>query len=219
MTVEVLSDDWWYPLHWGDTLSNHDWVPLYVNRLLTSDFVAYACAEDRRGDIGTALILWAEAFKQDPAGTLPDDDVLLAQIARFGSDIEGWRRVRTGALHGWRPVHVENSEGRGARLGHPVIAKIAVDMYQRKRGRDESRERSRLASMRSRVRERIKRLGYRKPHYESAQVIGVVTDWLSEAGLVVNDDNVRAAMSEAAGIPRDIVSLDHRRRGAGCDDV
>lgn len=194
---------WSYPLKWGDTLSNHDWFPLQINRLLTSRFVAQACAEDRRGDIGTALILWSESFKQDPAGTLPDDDVQLAQIARFGADIDGWRNVREGALFGWVDAHIED-DGRGevVRLGHRVIADIAEDMYKRKRGRDASREASRLSSLKGRVKAKIQHLGYRKSLWDSPQVVNAVAAFLDQSALTCTDDNVRMAMAEGAGVPR-----------------
>lgn len=208
------STPWVYPLDYGDTLSNHDWVPLYVNRLLTSDFVAYAVAEGRRGDIGTALLLWAESFKQDPAGTLPDDDVLLAQIARYGADVAAWRQVREGALHGWLTTVVEGSGAvRRARLGHPVIAEIASDMFRRKSGRDQAREAARLATLRSRVKAKIRVLGFQKHHWDNAQVIGMVAQYLDENRLYATDENVRLAMQEAAGIIRAVEDLDGRRTG------
>jgi len=198
-----IKHDWLYPLEYGDRLSNHDWVPLYVNRLLTSDFVAYACAEDRRQDIGTALILWAESFKQDPAGTLPDDDVQLAQIARFGRDIEGWRAARAGALHGWGIVQIPNADEDGpVRLGHAVIAGIASEMHKRKMGRDQSRENQRLATQRSRVRAKLAALKYPKHISGNDQVVQAVTAWLDQSSLFITDDNVRAALEAAVGIPR-----------------
>ncbi len=207
--------DWLYPLAFGDRLSNHDWVPFYVNRFLTSDFVAYAVAEDRRADIGTAMILWAESFKQDPAGTLPDDDVQLAQIARYGRDIEGWRAVRAGALHGWGIVQIPQAEdGDPVRLGHAVIAGIVLDMHKRKSGRDQARENNRLSQLRSRVRAKLVALKYPKHISGNDQVIRTVADWLDVSGLFCSDDNVRAALEAAVGIPR-VVDIGAGRRSGG----
>ena len=212
MEADVVGDFWVYPLRWGETLSNHDWVPLRINRLLTSRFLAHAFAEGRRDDIATALVLWCESYKQDPAGTLPDDDVQLAQLARFGGDVDGWRAARTGALYGWRSVSIDGDDmHRDPRLGHPVIAEIAADMFRRKRGRDASREAGRFATMRSRVRIRIAKLGYPKAHAESDQVVGLVASWLDQNGLFVTDDNVRQAMEFAAGIPRSVTPIRGRR--------
>jgi hypothetical protein len=208
-------DIWFYPLRRGDTLSNHDWIPLYINRLLTSDFLAYAVAEDRRADVCTALILWAECFKQDPAGTLPDDDVQLAQIARYGSDVDAWRRARPGALHGWERCEVEGVDERRdrPRLSHPMIASIALDMHKRKCGRDQAREAGRLATLRNRVKKKLAGLGYRKSMAESDKVITAVAGWLDQNSLYCTDENVRMAMETAVGIPRAVDQLDHRRTG------
>lgn len=204
----TTSESWWYPLKYGDTLSNHDWVPLYLNRLLTSRFVAYAVADGRRADIGTALILWTESFKQDPAGTLPDDDVELAQIARFGSDVGAWRAARAGALYGWMPTEIENSEtGSSARLGHLTIADIAWDMHKRKRGRDGAREAGRMAQLRSRVRKKLTGMRVAKHIVESQQVIGEVASYLDQAGLYCTDDNVKIALSERIGLTADVTPI------------
>lgn len=210
-----MADFWAYPLEWGDTLSNHDWMPFYINRFLSSEFIAHACAANRRDAIGTAIVLWAESFKQDPAGTLPDDDVALAQAARFGADVEGWKAVRDLALWGWQPAHINGDVFRPRpRLGHPVVARIAADMFRRKEGRDASREAGRAANQRHKVRARIRRLGYPKAHAESDQVVQAVADWLDLRNLYVTDENVRLAMDEAAGIPRVVARVGPGQAGA-----
>lgn len=200
--TDDLGDFWVYPLQWGDTLSNHDWIPLYINRLLTSRFVAYACAEGRREDIGTAVILWAESFKQDPAGTLPDDDVELAQLAKFGADIEGWKRARAGAMHGFRPCHVDGDGGHGAqRLGHLMIAEICQDLYRRKRGREASREDRNFAVQCSRVKKKMIELGNTRAA-ENPGAVRLVAKWIVDSGLPLTEDNVRRGMEAAIGAPR-----------------
>lgn len=207
--------DWLYPLGYGDRLSNHDWVPLYVNRLLTSRFIAHACAADRRQDIGTALILWSESFKQDPAGTLPDDDVELAQIARFGRDIEAWRAAREGAMHGWAVTEIPGAEeGDPPRLGHAVIAGIAADMFKRKSGRDQARENGRQAQSRSRIRAKLTHLKYPKHLVTNDEVVQRIMAWLAQSSLPITDDNVRAAMETAVGIPR-VVPMSRDGRAGG----
>ncbi|QOL83127.1 DUF1376 domain-containing protein [Pseudooceanicola spongiae] len=213
--TELISETWWYPLQWGDTLSNHDWIPLYINRLLTSDFIAYSVAEGRRGDIGTALILWSESFKQDPAGTLPDDDVQLAQIARFGSDIEGWKAAREGVLHGWQATQIDGestrSRARTQRLGHAVISEIALDMHRRKSGRDQAREAGRLAQVRSRVRKKLSVLKVARHIRESDQIVQAVASYLDTSNLYVTDDNVRLALEETVGLRPHVHQLDAHR--------
>lgn len=205
--IEEVEDFWVYPLHWGDTLSNHDWVPLYINRLLTSRFVARALAQGRRADIGTAVILWCEAFRQDPAGTLPDDDLTLARLAGYGSDLDGWAEARAGALYGWSVVHVEGEAPPGdeRRLGHRMIEKIALDMFKRKRGREQSRDAAALALARTRVKKKLVAMGNTRMA-ENGTVLTAITGWLSEHGLYITDDNVRAALEVAAGVPRVVQS-------------
>jgi hypothetical protein len=66
------------------------------------------------------------AWHQVPAGSLPADDVALAQLLGFGRDVKAWQAVRaTGALHGW----VLCTDGR---LYLPVLAAAARDAWTRK---------------------------------------------------------------------------------------
>ncbi|TQS73306.1 DUF1376 domain-containing protein [Rhodobacteraceae bacterium] len=196
---------WAYPLEWGATLSNHDWMPLLVNKLLSSKFVAKVCAEDRRADLGTALILWSESLKQNPAGTLPDDDVELARLAGYGPDLAGWRAARDGALYGWRPCEIDGerfgSGGDDCRLGHPVIADICMDMYKRKRGRDQSRETANLNTLKSRVRTKLRSIKQTRMA-ENGQIVDGVAIWLRDGGHYCTDDNVRAALEALQGVPK-----------------
>lgn len=203
---DLIEDFWAYPLSWGETLSSHDWVPLYINRLLNSDFVAYALAEGRRADIGTALLLWSESIKQDPAGTLPDDDVALARLAGFGADVEAWQQARHGALYGWSVCHIDGEHvsagrDRAKRLGHPVIASICHDMYKRKRGREQSRAAGGFAVLKSRVKVKLKAIGQVRAS-ENPNLVEQIAAWLRDASLYCTDDNVRAGLDTVAGVPR-----------------
>ncbi|SDX92008.1 hypothetical protein [Roseicitreum antarcticum] len=194
---------WFYPLAMGQTLSNHDWVPLFVSRFLGSDFVIKACAEGRRDVIGTAVILWTASIRRDPAGTLPDDDVVLADLAKFGSDVDGWRRARErGALYGWRPTIVDGADhGRRAFLGHDLIADECARMYSRKQGRDRARVAQSEAVVRSRVRTKLRAMQFSK-HADNSAIVEAVAGWLRQSELYVTDDNVRLALSEAVTGPR-----------------
>lgn len=194
---------WAYPLREGDTLASNDWVELHIHKLLTSRFVAYAIREGRRADIGTALILWSECYRQDPAGTLPDDDVELASLAKFGADVEAWQAVREGVLHGWQRCHVETDSGyRTDRLAHPFIAEIAERSVKRKKGRAQNRDAARLAVTRSRVRAKMKAMPGMTRLAGSDHVVEAIVRWLDESGLYVTDDNIRAAADVVQGIPR-----------------
>jgi hypothetical protein len=113
---------WEYPLRLGDTLAPAG--PLTVEGLLTSRFVAYCLrdGETSRAILGTAALLWAESLRQDPAGTLPDDDVELAFLARFGADLASWQAVRGKVLQGWNPRQFWDGQEFRLRLYHPQIA-------------------------------------------------------------------------------------------------
>lgn len=203
MNDELIQSEYWlYPLAWGDKLANHEWMPLYVHQLLQSRFVAYACAKGQRAEAFTAILLWCESMKQNPAGTLPDDDVELAHLAGFGADVEGWRAVREGALYGWEHVGITDQPSNAQpRFGHTTVAKIAFDMFKRKRGRDQSREASKLAVHKSRVRAKLKAMKMTR-QAESDFVVNSAAEWLRDHDLYITDDNVRAAIEAAAGVPR-----------------
>lgn len=205
--MSVLEHDFWvYALRKGDMLVSHEWVELHVHRLLSSRFVAHAIRDGRRADIGTALILWAECFRQDPAGTLPDDDVELAQLAKFGADVEGWRGARAGVLYGWRPVHIDGAEeGEPPRLGHPFIERLAARAHGRKAGREQAREAGRLATLRSRVKAKLTAMKMARLA-SSKEVVDAVAGWLDRSQLYCTDDNVRAGL-DTLGIAPKVVRL------------
>jgi hypothetical protein len=205
---------WSYPLRMGETLSTNEWVEWHLHRFLSSRFVAYALSEGRRADIATAVILWSESYRQDPAGTLPDDDVELAALARFAS-VADWRAVREGVLYGWEPCLVEHADGheRPGRLGHAVIAEIARASYSRKRGKAVAREGAALAVVRSRVKARL--IAMRRVSLaESKQVVLTVATFLHESKLWVTDDNIIAALESECGVPR-VVDGGFGQKGPG----
>src|SRR5947207_757450 len=88
-------------------------MPLFVGQLLASDTWQMA-----NGDEAKALVtLWARSWHQVPAGTLPDDDRILAGLSGAGAR---WKRVREVALRGF----VRGADGR---LHHAVIEQAAED--------------------------------------------------------------------------------------------
>lgn len=91
--MSEVVDHWTYPLRRGETVADQDWVPIYFHKLLGSRLVARACAAGAEGRAAgfAAMLLWFEAVRQDPAGTLPDDDVELARLAGYGPDVQAWR--------------------------------------------------------------------------------------------------------------------------------
>lgn len=84
---------------------------LNVERLLSSELWALSTGDELKAAVG----LWCRAWKQVPAGSLPDDDRVLASFSGAGAR---WPKVRAMALHGF----VKCSDGR---LYHPVLCEDA----------------------------------------------------------------------------------------------
>lgn len=198
METETHPDVW--PLKRGETLSNHDWFPMNGHKFMGSRFLSLAIMEDRRADIGTGVILWIEAVRQDPAGTLPDCDVQLADLAKFRS-VDEWRAVRSGVLRGWHQVLVEDDDRSDpiVRLGHPSLLRDVVSMYKRKRGRDAARVAGNLGVKRSRIRKKMEELQVEAHIIADDRVIHELVEHFEASGLFITHDNVRTAMVEAIG--------------------
>lgn len=115
-----------YPLRHGERIAG-DSVALRLDRLLKSGWRARMTATPEVGFF--AVMLQIEAYAQNPAGTLPEDDAALAQLAGLGLAVGRWRRLRArGALDGWTPCQVLTADGRTreTRLMHPEVTGIAL---------------------------------------------------------------------------------------------
>ena len=112
-----------------------EWMPLYGDRLFESDTWLMASPEGR----GAALALWWAAWKQRPAGSLPDQDRALAQLAGYGMAVSAWCAVRDEAMRGWVKC-------RDGRLYHPMVCALAREAWERR-----LKERTRKAALRARI--------------------------------------------------------------------
>lgn len=102
-------------------------MPLEVS-LLDSDFFALSTGDEFKA----AVALWVKAFQQIPAGSLPDDDRILAHLSGAGAR---WKKLRPMALRGF----VKCSDGR---LYHPKVCEKASDSYdKRAQARENARKR------------------------------------------------------------------------------
>lgn len=202
MPDDVPPDFWVYPLRKGDKLAGVEWIEFHLNDFLTSAFVAYAVAEGRGDDVFRALLLWSECYRQDPAGTLPDDDLILAQLARL--PLADWPARRAQILHGWEPCQVETDTGTVSRLGHAKIAGIAERTHRRVRGKAAAREGQAQSLRRHRIRRHLVALGLSRMA-EAAPVVDGIERWLAESGQFLSLDNVRAG-AELFGGPRVVAS-------------
>lgn len=138
-------------------LRDFAYMPLDVARLRDSDI---AGIED--GEVFRAAVLsWCAAWHQVPAGSLPDDDAILARLAGYGRDVATWRRLREqGALRGF----VRCSDGR---LYHGVVCEKALEAWSKKRSQRDKTRAATLAAQKA-----------RKP---DASVTDTVTDTVTES--------------------------------------
>lgn len=106
-----------------------DYLPFFGNHLFGSEFNARCSdAEWRAG-----VTLWWAAWNQQPAGSLPDDDLALCRLADLGRDLKLWRKIKDNALRGF----VLCSDGR---LYHRFLCKQVMVAWEK---RVQERERKR----------------------------------------------------------------------------
>jgi hypothetical protein len=98
----------------GCNLSDFAFMPLDVRRLLSSETWILGTGDER----AAAMCLWLESWHQVPAASLPDDDRMLAHLAKCSR----WSKVREHALRGW----VKCADGR---LYHKVVAEKALEAW------------------------------------------------------------------------------------------
>ena len=102
-------------------LRDFQFMPLDVVRLRDSDFAITATGDEFKAGV----LLWCAAWHQVPAGSLPDNDLMLASFAGYGRDIQAWAGVKIMALHGF-------SKGEDGRLYHSVICEKAAESWDKK---------------------------------------------------------------------------------------
>lgn len=125
-------------------LTGYDWFPLHHKRLKQSEWWLSASDLARSRNVD----LWAEAYDQIPAASLPDNDTVLARFAGYGRDVAAWRQHKDEILAAW----VKCSDGRWY---HPTLAEVACVAWERleatRRDRELDAERKRTARARTRA--------------------------------------------------------------------
>lgn len=205
-------DVWLYPLRFGETLTSNDWIEWPFHKVLDAPFIAHVLQQDARDAGFAAFLLFNAAFRQDPAGTLPDDDVELARLAGFGVDVDRWRALRDFALWGWGPVAVPAEEvggELGGRLGHVDVAELAARSVRERSKRRAKSVAGNLAVDKSRVRKAL--IAKKRERYAADDaLVGEIVRFLREAELFINPDNCEMARTSLLGLPK-VVPL----RGGG----
>lgn len=133
-------------------------MPLHVARLRDSDLAAEGDPEG----CWYAVLLWAAAWHQLPAGSLPDNDAVLTKLCGLGRDLRTFRKHRRDALRGF----VACDDGR---LYHPVIAEQVISGWD---GKLRQRYRTECAT----IKKRNDRAGISVTDREPRPLFG---DWLS----------------------------------------
>jgi hypothetical protein len=139
-------------------LQDFPFMPLHVARLRDSDLAAEGDPEG----CWYAVLLWAAAWHQLPAGSLPDNDAVLTKLCGLGRDLRTFRRHRKDALRGF----VLCDDGR---LYHPVIAEQVVGGWE---GKLRQRYRTECAT----IKKRNDRANVSADEREPRPLFG---DWLS----------------------------------------
>lgn len=102
-------------------LQDFPFMPLHVARLRDSDLAA----EESPEACWYAVLLWAASWHQLPAGSLPENDAVLARLIGLGRDVKTFRKHKAGAMRGF----VLCDDGR---LYHPVVAEQVISAWESK---------------------------------------------------------------------------------------
>lgn len=102
-------------------LQDFPFMPLHVARLRDSDLAAEGDPEG----CWYAVLLWAAAWHQLPAGSLPENEAVLTKLCGLGRDVRTFRKHKQDALRGF----VLCDDGR---LYHPVIAEQVLSGWESK---------------------------------------------------------------------------------------
>lgn len=102
-------------------LRDFAFMPLDVRRLRDCRLVATKPPEEALA----AILLWSASWHQQPASSLPDDDVELSQLAGYGRAVREYKRIKEGSLYGF----IRCSDGRWY---HPVVAEKAAEGWNAK---------------------------------------------------------------------------------------
>jgi hypothetical protein len=114
-------------------LRDFQYMELDVRVLRDSRFGAEVSGDAFRAGV----MLWCASWHQVPAGSVPDDDVELANLAGYGRFVKEWKKARAQALQGF----VKCSDGR---LYHQTVCAKAAQAWESKLRHHFDRARDRL---------------------------------------------------------------------------
>lgn len=121
-------------------LRDFPFMPVEIMRLRRSRAWSVIAKRDPR--LGFYMHnLWCESWHERPAGSLPNDDDILCELA-MSADMQTWRSIKEKVMHGW----VLCSDNRWY---HPTVCEKAAQAWARKvqqRARTERARASRAAN-------------------------------------------------------------------------
>jgi hypothetical protein len=121
-------------------MGTNDFFPFYFDRLRKSKWWRRASDTARARNV----MMWGEAYKGCPAGSLPDDDDDLAEAAGYGMNVDAFLACKAEIMAPW----VLCSDGR---YYHPVVCEVVLETWERtseKRKQDRTRQAARRARLR-----------------------------------------------------------------------
>lgn len=124
---------------------------------------------------GMALNLFMISRSQNPMGSLPNDETVIARLLRVSH--EEWRSAVAqpiGPLHGWRQYRA----GDQIVLGHAVVIEGCQDAIHRREARDASNEEKRAAQRLKRLSETMLAIGCSKSMCDDAVLVQRIDEWL-----------------------------------------
>jgi hypothetical protein len=123
------------------SMSGNEWFPLYYQRLRKSRWWRSASDFARSRNID----LWCASFDETPAGSLPDDDIELADAAGFGRDVAEFQAHKAELMAPWTLC-------TDSRWYHPTVCEVVLETWERT---SERRKQDRLRQQARRARTRI----------------------------------------------------------------
>lgn len=168
----VVDDLPFYPISTEDRLDSHFFIQWNLKRWRGSEFRRLADPE-----VGWAWFQLINAAQDEtPIGTLPTNDVLLAECARVS--LEKWRQLceRTiSPLHKWHKDVCDNGEIRWA---HHVVQLVAQEALEGRARHQQSNEEKAVYARLKRIREALVNFGCDKSVSADDVLVKRLDDWL-----------------------------------------
>lgn len=124
---------------------------------------------------GMALNLFMISRSQNPMGSLPNDEAVIARLLRVSQ--EEWRSAVAqpiGPLHGWRQYRASDQ----VVLGHAVVIEGCQDAINRREAREAGNEEKRAAQRLKRLAETMHSIGCGKDMCADAVLVQRIDEWL-----------------------------------------